>query len=303
MKPLITIICPVYNEEKSVPIFYERVRSLFERLEESHRCNLLFVDNCSKDNTLNLIQGIREKDPRVFHLSLSINVGYQKSMECGLRNAVGDFFAIIDVDCEDPPEMIADFIEIQKQGYDIVYGERVDRSEGALIKSLRKVFYRITRFVSDEHFFVDMAEFCLITSEVRDALIQDMSSFPFIRASIGRVGFHFKGVPYKRHNRIAGKSNFNLYRMTTFAIAGILSSSTLPLRAMAYSFPLLLLVFFGGLFAVGTKLESIFILTMLFYLAFGLMFNSIYIARIYKNGLGRPNAFYVRRKSVRQPEI
>lgn len=299
MKPHITLICPVYNEQKTIPIFYDRVHRLFEKLEKTHVCNLLFIDNCSSDNSLQTIRDIRKTDPRVFHLGLSINVGYQRSMEAGLRNAVGDFFVIIDVDCEDPPEMIEDFIRIQKEGYDIVYGERIDRSESFIVKNMRKVFYRVTRFVSDEHFFVDMAEFCIMTSEVRDALIQDMSSFPFIRASIGRVGFAYKGVPYKRHPRVAGKSNFNFYRMATFAVAGILSSSTLPLRAMVYSIPIL---FFAGLFYWAELLPPTFFYTVIsFYLALGVMFNSIYIARIYKNGLGRPNAFLVKRKTERQP--
>lgn len=299
MKPHITLICPVYNEEKTIPIFYDRVKGLFVNLEKTHSCNLLFIDNCSKDNSLQTIREIRKSDPRVFHLGLSINVGYQRSMEAGLRNAVGDFFVIIDVDCEDPPEMIEDFIRIQKEGYDIVYGERIDRSESFLVKNMRKVFYRVTRFVSDEHFFVDMAEFCIMTSEVRDALIQDISSFPFIRASIGRVGFAYKSVPYKRHPRVAGKSNFNFYRMATFAVAGILSSSTLPLRAMVYSFPILILS--GILSLVSLTPATLFYSVMGFYLALGVMFNSIYIARIYKNGLGRPNAFLVKRKTERQP--
>jgi len=299
MKPHITLICPVYNEEKTIPIFYDRARRLFENLEKTHVCHLLFIDNCSTDNSLQIIREIRKSDPRIFHLGLSINVGYQRSMEAGLRNAVGDFFVIIDVDCEDPPEMIEDFIRIQKEGYDIVYGERTDRSESFIVKNMRKVFYRVTRFVSDEHFFVDMAEFCIMTSEVRDALIQDMSSFPFIRASIGRVGFAYKSVPYKRHPRVAGKSNFNFYRMATFAVAGILSSSTLPLRAMVYSFPILILS--GILSLVGLTPTNFFYSMIAFYLALGVMFNSIYIARIYKNGLGRPNAFLVKRKTERQP--
>lgn len=299
MKPHITLICPVYNEEKTIPIFYSRVKGLFANLERTHTCNLLFIDNCSNDNSLQIIREIRKSDPRVFHLGLSINVGYQRSMEAGLRNAVGDFFVIIDVDCEDPPEMIEDFIRIQNEGYDIVYGERIDRCESFLVKSMRKAFYRVTRFVSDEHFFVDMAEFCIMTSEVRDALVQDMSSFPFIRASIGRVGFAYKSVPYKRHPRVAGKSNFNFYRMATFAVAGILSSSTLPLRAMVYSFPILILS--GILSLVGLTPATFFYSVMGFYLALGVMFNSIYIARVYKNGLGRPNAFLVKRKTEQQP--
>jgi dolichol-phosphate mannosyltransferase len=298
-KPLITVICPVYNEEKTIPIFYERVLGLFSKLEATHLCNLLFVDNCSSDRSLQIIRDLRSRDPRVFYLGLSINSGYQKSMEAGLRNAVGDFFAIVDVDLEDPPEMIADFVDLQKEGYDIVYGERIDRSEGYLVKTMRKIFYRVTRFVSDEHFFVDMAEFCLMTEEVRDAILQDASSFPFIRASIGRVGFVYKGIPYKRHPRVAGKSNFNFSRMAMFAVAGILSSSTLPLRSMVYTFPLFALI--ALLSVLGLVPAAAFYYTALFYLAIGLMFVSIYTGRIYKNGLGRPNAFYIRRRTERQP--
>jgi glycosyltransferase involved in cell wall biosynthesis len=298
MKPLITVICPVFNEEKTIPIFYRRVAALFEKLDSQFSCNLLFVDNCSTDSSLKTIHTISEENAQVFYLGLSKNVGYQKSMEAGLRNAVGDFFVIIDVDCEDPPEMVAEFVEIQKGGIDIVYGERVDRSEPYMIKTLRKVFYRFTRFVSDEHFFVDMAEFCLITSEVRDAIIQDMSSFPFIRASIGRVGFEFKGVPYKRSPRVAGKSNFNFSRMIIFAVAGILSSSTLPLRSMVYTFPLLIFVaLLAMLDAIPT---TVFTYAVSFYLSLGIMFVSIYVARIYKDGLGRPNAFLVQRKTKKQ---
>jgi dolichol-phosphate mannosyltransferase len=301
MKPLVTIICPVFNEEKTVPLFYDRVVKICQKLEQEYRCHLLFVDNCSTDRTFEIIQNLRKSDDRVFHLGLSINVGYQKSMECALRNAEGDFFFIIDVDCEDPPEMLEEFLRVQKEGYDIVYGERVDREEGLLLKAVRKLFYRLTRFISDEHFFVDMAEFCLMTSEVRDAVAQDQSSFPFIRASIGRVGFSYKGIPYKRHHRIAGESHYNIYRLVVFAVAGILSSSTLPLRLMAYLFPAVILFCAASLWTAGKPTENILLIGILFYLAVGVMFNSIYIARIYKNGLGRPNAVLVRRKTERQP--
>lgn len=190
----------------------------------------------------------------------------------------------------------------------------MDRSEGLFIKSLRKLFYRVTRFVSDEHFFVDMAEFCLITSEVRDALIQDMSFFSIY--SCGHwpgCGFAFKGVPYKRHPRVAGHSNFNVNRMITFAVAGILSTSTLPLRMMVYFFPIVILsatmALLGALGVLGSvgrlPLESNplwqgCLFAILFYMAIGVMFNSIYLARVYKNGLGRPNAFLVNRKTQRQ---
>ncbi|MBK9039639.1 MAG: glycosyltransferase family 2 protein [Bdellovibrionales bacterium] len=300
MKPLFTLICPVHNEEKTVLLFYDRVVKVFDKLSGKYDCNLLFVDNSSTDSTLRMIKGLRDKDDRVFYFGLSANVGYQRSIEFALKNAIGDLLAIIDVDCEDPPEMIVDFLEVQLEGYDIVYGERVDREEGSLMKLARKIFYRITRFVSDEKFFVDMAEFCLMTSEVRDAIVKDQSSFPFIRASIGRVGFVFKGIPYKRHKRIAGDTHYNLFRMTTFAVAGILSSSTLPLRFMAYSFPIVVTIALMSLFFQTSVIATHFDTLLMLYIAMGTMFNAIYIARIYKNGLGRPNANLILRNSVRQ---
>lgn len=300
MKPLFTLICPVYNEEKAVSLFYERVVKVFAALENEYRCNLLFIDNSSSDNTLAKIRTARESDNRVFFLTLSKNVGYQRSIECALRNAVGDFFAIVDVDCEDPPEMIENFLKVQKEGYDIVYGERVDREEGEIMKMVRKIFYRLTKFVSDENFFIDMAEFCLITDEVRDAIAQDENSFPFIRASIGRVGFAAKGIPYKRHRRIVGETHYNLYRMITFAVAGILSSTTLPLRFMAYSFPVILGAAAIIYFYFGEMGQSLFGNIFLVYIGMGTMFNAIYIARIYKNGLHRPNAILVKRNTLKQ---
>jgi dolichol-phosphate mannosyltransferase len=299
-KPLLTVICPVYNEEKTIKLFYDRLSVVFDRIADRCRSNVVFVDNCSTDRTLQYACELRALDPRVYHIGLSINVGYQKSIEFGFRQSRGDLFAIVDVDCEDPPEMLAEFLEVQQLGFDIVYGERVDREEGPVLKLMRKFFYRLTRFVSDEHFFVDMAEFCLFTREVRDAIALDQSSFPFIRASIGRVGFNYRGIPYKRHKRIAGETHYNLYRMTTFAVAGILSSSTLPLRFLAYIFPPVILgIAAKEFFGIGSVRSELILLS---YISLGITFLSIYLARVYKNGLGRPNAFLVNRRTILQPK-
>jgi dolichol-phosphate mannosyltransferase len=203
--------------------------------------------------------------------------------------------------------MILQFIEKYEQGYDIVYGERVDREEAKIIKGTRKIFYRLLHRVADEEIILDMAEFSLFTKEVRDAILAENTSFPFIRASIGRVGFKRAAIPFKRQKRIAGKTHYNFVGMFIFAIAGILSSSTLLLRLPIFLLPLWIL----SLLALGVgyiKTKSVWWLlsaTILFavYVGTTLAFTALYVARTYKNGLQRPNAFVDHGRSLLPPNM
>jgi dolichol-phosphate mannosyltransferase len=305
MKTL-TVVCPVFNEQQAIPLFYNRLRVVFDSLSEQYHTQLIFNDNGSTDASIAVINDICDRDPETSLIALSRNFGYQSSIECGLRHAGGDLMMVIDVDCEDPPEMIPQFLAQHEAGYDIVYGERADRPETLLIKLGRKAFYRFTRAVADERFFLDMAEFCLVTAEVRDAIFQDNNSFPFIRASIGRIGFKSKGIPYTRHRRVAGKTHYNFRRMAIFAIAGVLSSSTFPLRMPAYIFPfwfaLMLIIGLTGVVAGGSRSIALLLLVGFTYFGFVLASMSIYLARVYKNGLSRPN-FVINSKltRLRQP--
>ena len=293
-RPVLAILVPVYNEEQVVPLFFGRMEPLLEQLRQGYRPQLVFLNNASSDGTLAAIESVRGRYADTYVLTLSRNVGYQRSLEFGLRHCHADLFVFIDVDCEDPPEMILDFVARHRDGYDIVYGERVDRVEIASVKLMRKIFYRLLRAIADEDIILDMAEFSLMTAEVRDAVIQDRSSFPFIRASIGRVGFRRLGIPYRRHPRIAGTTHYNFWGMTTFAVGGLLSASTLLLRVVTYALPLWIVVMGGLAWFAGRGTEAA--LAAMQFLGFAycgtaLSFISIYLARIYKNTLGRPNAF------------
>jgi len=300
-KPKLTVICPVFNEEKVVPLFFGRLQPIREKLSSEYDVDLLFCDDASTDGTLHAIHAIRNDYPDVFVITLSRNVGYQRAVECGLRNAKGDIFVLIDVDCEDPPEMLLDFVEKHREGYDLVYGERVDREEAVWIKSLRKLFYRVMRLVGDENIILDMAEFSLMTAEVRAAIMQDHTSFPFIRASIGRVGFRVVGIPYKRESRIAGETHYNFVGMAIFAIAGVLSSSTLLLRLPIYALPFWSIAIVALAVGIAWSPEPWMLPTLLaltgLYLGAASAFVAIYVARIYKNTLGRPN-FVIRRSGT-----
>jgi len=305
--PLITILCPVYNEDRVVPLFFERIQPVIEKLAEHYMVHLLFLNNASRDRTPQQIEKIKEVWPSTYLITMSRNVGYHASLECGLRNAAGDLFVFIDVDCEDPPEMILEFVEKYEQGYDIVYGERVDRDESKAMKRARKFFYRLLRAVADEEILLDMAEFSLFTKEVRDAILYENTSFPFLRASIARVGFRRAAIPFKRQKRIAGSTHYNLVRMSIFAIAGILSASTLFLRLPIYLLPFwlfsLLFLAMGYVSTHSPWLGVAAFLVFAAYIGATMAFTAMYVARTYKNGLHRPNAFIDRSRSILQPAV
>ena len=290
----LAVLCPVYNEQEAIPLFFERMRNVFDQLKEFCEPSLYFIDNGCKDASLSIIQKLHEANPNVYALVLSRNFGYQCALETALRTVNADLYVMIDVDCEDPPEMILDFMNYHREGFEIVYGERTDRHEFIVLKSLRKLYYRIVKGIADENFVLDMAEFSLITVEVRNAILLDSSSAPFLRASIGRIGFQRKNLPYKRHPRIAGKTHYNWIGMMLFGIVGILSSSTVILRVPAYLLPFwtLTMAIIATLSVVSPGRWQIPALLFLgfAYVGMSAAFSGIYVARIYKNGLNRPNA-------------
>jgi glycosyltransferase involved in cell wall biosynthesis len=303
----LSIICPVFNEEQVIPLFFDRIRPVIQTLAGRYAVDLVFLNNASSDGSLAEISKLRERYAPTYVVTMSRNVGYQRSLDCGLRAVRGDLFAIIDVDCEDPPEMLINFIEKFEQGFDIVYGIRADRQEFTALKSLRKLFYRILKMVADEDIILDMAEFSLFTAEVRDSMLIESNSFPFVRASISRVGFKRVGIPFSRQRRIAGATHYNFIGMSTFAIAGILSASTLLLRL-----PVLILPFWLAVLSVlgvqyaqtGSRgyAASIAVLTAA-YLGASVSFIAMYVARTYKNGLRRPNAYIQGNLSLQQCEL
>jgi dolichol-phosphate mannosyltransferase len=305
VRPILAIVCPVYNEEAVVPLFFGRLLPVMVALNARYLTRLVFLNNASADGTLEQIAALSGQWPETYVISMSRNVGYQASLDCGLRTIDADLYVIIDVDCEDPPEMITQFVETHERGFDIVYGERVDRPEPTPIKAARKFFYRLLQKIADEDIILDMAEFSLFTGEVRAAIIDDRSSFPFIRASIGRVGFRRIAIPFTRQRRIAGTTHYNLLGMSIFAVAGLLSASTLLLRLPIYFLPFWFLALCGlGIWAVAAQsawaaLAGLLLFAL--YVGASAAFIAMYVARAYKNGLHRPNAIIDRKHSNPPP--
>ncbi len=290
-KKLVTVICPVFNEQQCVPLFFARLKSSLAGEWAEYDFELIFMNNCSTDRTLEEIEKIRATESWVHVITLSRNFGYQASIMCGLRNAAGVATIFIDVDCEDPPEMISQFLRHWSEGYDVVYGDRSNRIENQVIMSLRKVFYRLTRAIADNDFVLDMADFSLISQRVRAVCLRNQSSYPFIRSEIGYAGFRRYGIRYTRARRIAGHTHYNLFRMTSFALAGILSTSTFPLRLTAYiAVPVGVIDVLTALVALVAgpfNLQPLLLLNAaaMCVVAVGL---SLFTARIYKDIVKRP---------------
>lgn len=290
-KQLVSIICPVHNDAVCVPLFYERLSAALSGLWASYDFELIFMNNCSTDATLVELLKIRAANPWVQVISLSRNFGYEPSLICGIRNSVGDAVIFIDVDCEDPPEMIPQFLAEWQNGYEVVYGQRTNRPENAMIVSVRKWFYRFTRLIADYDFVLDMAEFSLISARVRDVCLHNNSTAPFIRNEIGYAGFRRLGIPYRRQKRVAGETHYNFLRLIQFALTGILTSSTFPLRFTVYLGIPLCLVNLIALFAtlVGGPLNlQPLLLANLTLLVVAAGAISLFIARLYKDVVRRP---------------
>jgi dolichol-phosphate mannosyltransferase len=291
-RTLISIICPVFNEEQAIPLFYQRLQVALAPLRSRYDFELVFTNNRSTDRTLEVIHGLRQSDPAVQVLTLARNFGYQASVLAGLRHASGQAMVVIDVDCEDPPEMIPHFLLEFEKGYDIVYGKRERRPEFFGLQLLRKLFYRLNRSVADSEIILDMAEFALISARVRDIIVDNRSTFPFLRTELGYVGFERKGLLYERERRVHGRSHYNFLRMTQFAVGGILSSSTFLLRLSAYLLPLCLVLnlvlLVLDVWLGYEKAFRILVAGDLTYLVFFTSALCVYLARVYKNGVDRP---------------
>jgi polyisoprenyl-phosphate glycosyltransferase len=288
----VSIVTPVFNEEGAVPIFYERLRKALDPLAAVFEFEIIFTNNRSADHTLERILELRARDPRVQVLTYSRNFGQVASVLGGMKQASGDLVALIDVDCEDPPEMIPDFLAGWREGYDIVYGERAQRPEPAPITWGRKFFYRFARLTADSDIILDMAEFCLMTAVVRDAVVSTRSVQPFVRGEIAYYGFSRKGIRYARQRRVYGRTHYDLARMIEFALQGVLSTTTLPLRMPVFTLPLLALAnvglataYFGGWWK---EAYHALVVIDLLWLATAVSFIGLYLGRHYRNLVARP---------------
>jgi len=235
VKTLISIVVPIYSEETVIPEFYRRAKGILAGLGPRYAHEILFVDDGSRDESLNLLKDLGREDPGVKVISFSRNFGHQFAITAGLDYARGDAVVIIDGDLQDPPEVIPEMLLKWEEGNKVVYGVRERRKGENPFKLLTaKVFYRMIRRLSDTKMPLDTGDFRLLDRRVVDALKSIREENRYIRGLVSWTGFKQVGVPYQRDRRYAGKTKFTLKKMIRFAFDGILSFSDKPMKISAY---------------------------------------------------------------------
>ena len=294
-----SIVVPMYNEEEVIEETYKRLTETMRTTNEEYE--LVFVNDGSRDRTMEIVSRICEQDKHVRLINFSRNFGHQIAITAGLDYAQGQAIVVIDADLQDPPRVILEMIQKWKEGYDVVYGKRIKRKgETWFKKATAAMFYRLLRSMTTVDIPLDTGDFRLIDRKVADALRGLKEKNRFVRGLVSWVGFRQTSVEYVREERWAGETKYPLSKMLKFAMDGITSFSVKPLRLATYigfalsicSFLYLMVVLFQALFTDTTQpgwASTV---------AINLFFNGImlillgiigeYIGRIYDESKDRP---------------
>ncbi len=233
-KDTLDIVIPIYNEEKCIPELMKRMFSLKKKMRHVD-IRLIFVNDGSKDKSLELLLSYTRKNKFVKVINFSRNFGHQLAVTAGLDYTDADYVVIIDADLQDPPEIIADMYKKVKSGYDIVYGQRIARKGDTFFKkATASMFYRFMSKMCDIEIPLDTGDFRLITRKVVDTINSMRERHRFLRGMIPWVGFKSFAFRYKRDERFAGETHYPLKRMLKLAKDGIFSFSDKPLRVATY---------------------------------------------------------------------
>jgi len=230
----LAIIIPCYNEEEILPKSINELNSLLKSMIDKDLCNsssrLLFVDDGSKDKTWQIIEETSKKDELVEGIKLSRNYGHQNALIAGLSSIEADAYVTIDADLQDDANAIKDMIKAYHKGFEIVYGVRKERKSDTLFKrQSAHMFYKLMDIMGVETVY-NHADFRLLSSRAKDALMEFKEVNLFLRGIIPLIGFKTTTVYYARKERYAGESKYPLKKMLSFAWEGITSFSTIPLR-------------------------------------------------------------------------
>ncbi|MET1247425.1 glycosyltransferase family 2 protein [Sporolactobacillus sp. STCC-11] len=294
-----SIVVPVFNEEKVIYESYKRLKTVMDRTYE--RYELLFVNDGSRDRTSEILNYITEGDPNVKVIEFSRNFGHQIAITAGMDYATGQAVVVIDADLQDPPELILKMIEKWKEGFDVVYGKRVERKGETFFKKITAaLFYRTLRMSTDIDIPLDTGDFRLIDRHVCDEMKRIPEKNRFIRGLVSWVGFKQTAIEYVRDERLAGETKYPLKKMLKLSVDGLTSFSYKPLKLATYGGALLSIAgFVYMIVALALKLftsntvpgwTSLIVIQLLFsgFTLFILGVMGEYIGRIYDETKDRP---------------
>jgi glycosyltransferase involved in cell wall biosynthesis len=303
----LSLIIPMHNEGTALDLLFERLDAVLPRL--SIDVELVCVDDGSTDETLDLLAVRAAADPRVKVLALSRNFGKEAALTAGLEAATGTVLVPLDADLQDPPELMADFLALWEQGYDVVYGVRTDRSSDTPFKrGAAALFYRLFNAISHQSIPASTGDFRLMDRSVVEALKQLPERNRFMKGLFSWVGFRQVGVPYARPARSAGDTSWRTGSLIRLALDGLTAFSTAPLRVWTI---------IGGVSAVGALLYAAILIVrvlvvgrdvpgyaslmvaLLFAFAIQMMAFGVlgeYVGRLYEEVKGRP--IYIVQKRI-----
>jgi polyisoprenyl-phosphate glycosyltransferase len=233
----LTVVVAAFDEAEALPRVHPRVLAALDRCARDWgvQCRVLYVDDGSGDGTWRLLQGFAAADPRVGLLRLSRNFGKEAALTAGLDHVESGAALILDADGQDPPELIPDFVAKWREGYDDVHGTRLEREgEGWLKRATAHAFYRVIGRLSQTPIPRDTGDFRLLSPRALAALRRLRERHRFMKGLFGWVGFNRTAIEYQRDPRAAGRSKFDFWRLWNFALEGITSFSTAPLRVATY---------------------------------------------------------------------
>jgi len=297
--PVLSIIVPIYNEEKIISELYQRLTNSAKEITDNYE--IIFINDGSKDYSLIELVKISKQDDKVYFINFSRNFGHQIAVTAGIDYCKGDAVVIIDGDLQDPPELITEMYKKHKQGYEVVYAQREKREgETFLKKTTAQLFYRILKKLTSVDIPLDTGDFRLIDRKVVDALKKMPEQNKFLRGQIAWIGFNQTAVLFKRDKRKSGKTGYPLSKMIKFALDGITGFSDKPLEYVSrlgfiisgLSFAIILYAVFSHFFLKQTITGWTSLIISSMFIG-GVQLISIgvigeYIARINKNILNRP---------------
>jgi len=235
---LLSVVVPAYNEQEAVPIFYGELVKTAGKLkaEDDIDVELLFIDDGSKDNTLEEIMKLRQSDKRVRYVSFSRNFGKEAAIFAGLENSRGDYIVTMDADLQDPPALLPQMIEaIKKEGYDSAATRRVTRKGEPPVRSFfARCFYKLINRMSNADIVDGARDYRMMTRKMADAIISMKEYNRFTKGIYGWIGFKTRWFEYENVERVAGETKWSFWKLFGYAIDGIVGFSTAPLSIATY---------------------------------------------------------------------
>ena len=253
---LISLVVPCYNEQDAIPLFYKEIKRIKNNFEDSIEIEIIFVDDGSKDNTLQVVRELSTKDEMVKYISFSRNFGKESAMYAGLEKSKGEFIAILDVDLQDPPELLIDMYKgITEEGYDCVATRRVTRKGEPPIRSFfARCFYLFINKICNTEIVDGARDYRLMTRQMVDSILKMNEYNRFSKGIFSWVGYKTKWLEYENVKRVAGETKWSFWKLLIYSLDGIVAFSTTPLAIASIMGIMLFLValVFVGIIVVKT---------------------------------------------------